>query len=115
MRRGIHISIALVAVLTLFRPLDCFAGAFTPKAADCCAKGKCSPTTNSDECCKTNVPGGILLSAPKTPDHPTPAFDVQIAVVPNLTSWQPTLDGFTDVVQHPPPLDRTSANLPLLI
>lgn len=114
MRRGIHIAIALVAVLTLFRPLDCFAGAFTPKAADCCAKGKCLPSSSADECCKANVPGSNLLSAPKTPDHPTPAFDTQTAVVPAITSWMPFED-FTDSVSHPPPLAQTSSNLPLLI
>ena len=36
-------------VLLLVRPFDCLAGLTTPKAADCCAKGKCLPTRGADE------------------------------------------------------------------
>src|SRR6185437_2750186 len=52
MRRGIHIAVALALALLLLRPFDCFAAMSTPKAMACCAKGKCLPTTDADECCK---------------------------------------------------------------
>ena len=43
MPRGIHISIALIAVVLLVRAFDYFAiGASSQKAADCCLKGKCA-------------------------------------------------------------------------
>src|SRR5438876_4780887 len=70
-RRSIHMSIALLAVLVLIRPLDCLAGGFTRKAAACCAKGKCLPSSNADECCKGTVPGGNDVSRPKTAGHST--------------------------------------------
>src|SRR5258706_12628639 len=75
-RRSVHMSIALLAVLVLIRPLDCFAGGFTRKAAACCVKGKCLPSANADDCCKGSVPAGSQLSAPQAPDNwaPVPAL-----------------------------------------
>src|SRR6266566_653130 len=76
MRRGIHISFSLIAVLLLLKPFDCFSsGPFTQKAADCCKKGKCVPSTNADDCCKGTLPGGKQLVASKAPHHSTPTID----------------------------------------
>src|SRR5258708_28973370 len=75
-RRSMHIVIAVLAVLLLVRPFDCFAsGKFDQKAADCCKKGKCSPS-NSDDCCKATVPGGNQLVTSKAPGHSAPVLDL---------------------------------------
>src|SRR3954469_5853670 len=63
MRRGIHVTIALVLALLLLRPFDCLAGMSTRKAMDCCAKGKCLPTSNADECCKGALPSDQVAAA----------------------------------------------------
>src|SRR5712691_1030223 len=78
MRRGIHIAIAVLGILLLAKPFDCFAGgAWTQKASDCCKKGKCAPRADADECCKATVAGGNQsLGASKAPDHALPAMDV---------------------------------------
>src|SRR5947209_5314506 len=82
MRRSVHISVALLAVMVLIRPFDCLAGGFTRKAAACCAKGKCLPTSNADECCKGTVPGASQLSTPKAPDQPAPVYVATAVDVP---------------------------------
>src|SRR3981081_2327718 len=77
MQRGIHITIALVAVVLLAKPFDCFAsGTWTKKAADCCNKGKCAPTANADECCKGMVPDGNQFVASKAADDSAPVSDL---------------------------------------
>src|SRR5438067_1770686 len=68
MHRAVHIAITLMMVLLLVRPFDCLAGLTTPKAADCCAKGKCLPTRGADECCKATPPSGIQFVVAK-PSH----------------------------------------------
>src|SRR5665213_4044825 len=57
MRRGLHITITLMAVVLLLRPFDCLDGS-SPKrqAMECCLKGKCAPTAKADECCKKTTP-----------------------------------------------------------
>ena len=114
-RRSVHISVALLAVLVLLKPFDCFAGGFTRKAAACCAKGKCLPTSNADDCCKSNVPAGNQLSAPKAPDQVAPVYAVMASPVPG-----PLAPAFVEF-----PFDEANAplgsppdfrlNLPLLI
>jgi len=115
MRRSIHISVTLLAVLVLIRPFDCFAGGFTRKAAACCSKGKCLPTSNADECCKGTVPGASQLSTPKAPDQPTPVYAVMAADVPG--PFAPSCVAFWfDEAHAPPGLSPGSRlNLPLLI
>jgi hypothetical protein len=116
MRRCLHIAVAVLAVLLLVRPFDCFAGGkFDQKAADCCKKGKCSPS-NSDDCCKATLPGGSQLVAAKTTDHSSPAIDLLAADVPSATS-APLILAFLAVVIHPPPGSPPDfrLNLPLLI
>jgi hypothetical protein len=51
--------VALIGAYLLVAPFDCFATTgVTREAADCCAKGNCVPTKNSDSCCKRTVPNG---------------------------------------------------------
>jgi len=116
MRRSMHIAVAVLAVLLLVRPFDCFAsGEFDQKAADCCKKGKCSPS-NSDDCCKATVPGGNQLVTSKAPGHSSPVLDLWAADVPSTTS-EPLVLAFRVVVVHPPPGSPPDfrLNLPLLI
>ena len=110
-----HIAVAVLAVLLLVRPFDCFAGGkFDQKAADCCKKGKCSPS-NSDDCCKATVPGGNQLVTSKAPGHSSPVLDLLAEDVPNPTS-NPLIT-FLAVAVHPPPGSSPDfrLNLPLLI
>jgi hypothetical protein len=115
MQRGLQISIALVAVVLLARPFDCFAaGAPGQKVADCCLKGKCVPTANSDECCKNTVPSPGQLVTAKT-DHSSPLIAFTAAGVPiPISPWM--FDDLVDTVRHPPPrIGLTAPSLPLLI
>src|SRR5712691_2275634 len=113
--RRIHISVTLLVILVLIKPLDCFAGAFTRKAAACCVKGKCLPRSSADECCKGTVPVGSQLLAPKAPDYSTPVLALMAADVrgpiPRL------FIAFQINEAHSPPGSPPSSrlNLPLLI
>jgi hypothetical protein len=115
MRRGVHISVALLAVLILIRPFDCFAGGFTRKAAACCAKGKCLPTSNADDCCKGTVPEASQLSKPDAPEQPTPVHAVIVADLPG--PFAPSFVAFRFDEAHAPPGSPPGShlNLPLLI
>lgn len=116
MRRGIHITISLMAVILLLRPFDCFAAsAPSRQAADCCLKGKCIPTANSDECCKNIVPDHNQLAPPRAGEHSSPLVALVVVHVSALVS--PTfLAVASDLVRHPPPgIPLTSPILPLLI
>ena len=116
MRRGVHIAISLMAVILLIRPFDCFA-ASTPsrQAADCCLKGRCVPTANSDECCKNTVPDNNQLAPSKAAEHSSPLIALTVVHIPLLIS--PTFLAIaSDLVRHPPPgFSLTSPGLPLLI
>ena len=116
MRRSVHIAIALLAILTLIRPFDCFAGTFTRKAMACCSKGKCLPSSNADDCCKGTVPAGSHLSAPKVPDHLTSPQDLAPAAV-LVVMPAPAIGDFcfedASALTPSPPYSRL--NLPLLI
>lgn len=115
MRRSFHIAIALMAILLLARPFDCFAsGKFDRKAADCCTKGKCHQSADSDPCCKASLPDGNHFVSGKAADHSSPLLAVISAQVPSLAPPQP-LEAPSIAVNHPPPLGRTTTNLPLLI
>src|SRR5258708_9482134 len=115
MRRCMHIAVALLAVLLLVRPFDCFAGGkFDQKAADCCRKGKCSPS-NPDDCCKATVQGGNQFVRSNAPNHSSPALDVAMADVVGTSLQLPVTSMCVEV--HPPyasPPDFRF-NLPLLI
>jgi predicted NAD/FAD-dependent oxidoreductase len=116
MRRGVHIAISLMAVLLLMRPFDCFSsGQLTQKAADCCKKGKCIPSSSSDDCCKGTLPGGQQLVISKAPDYSIATVDlITTDVLVPLTAAFATA-AFTHVpvpLGSPPP---SRLNLPLLI
>ena len=116
MRRGIHISFSLVAVLLLLKPFDCFSsGPFTRKAADCCKKGKCVPSTNADDCCKATLPGGKHLLASKAPHHSTPTLDLITTNVPGPIEPVFGTTALTDVYPPTGSPPRSHLNLPLLI
>ena len=110
-----HIAVAFLAVLLLVRPFDCFAGGkFDQKAADCCKKGKCSPS-NSDDCCKATIPGGYQLVSSPTPDH----SDLVLAVSSTIVSCaalqvRKTFD-FVEIQQPPGSPPDSRLTLPLLI
>src|SRR5258706_14217290 len=83
MRRGLQITVSLLAVLLLLRPFDCFScRPFTRKAAECCRKGKCAPSSNEDDCCKGALPGGKQLAASETRQHSTPTPDLITTAAP---------------------------------
>lgn len=116
MRRGVHITISLMAVILLIRPFDCFAaGTPSRQAADCCLKGKCVPMANSDECCKNTVPDNSQLAPSKAAEHSSPLIALTVVQIPVLVS--PTfLAVASDLVRHPPPgIPIMSPGLPLLI
>jgi hypothetical protein len=116
MRRGAHIGVSLIAVFLLVRPFDCFAtGASTQKAKDCCRKGNCAPTSNSDECCKNTVPDHNRLLQAKAVDHSSPLIAFGAVHIPSLISAL-TFQGLADRVTHPPPrIGLIARNLPLII
>ena len=118
MRRAIHIAVALVTVLLLVRPFDCFAGTMTPQAADCCAKGKCHPGRNADECCRNMTPTSTQLSVLGPSHHhavPVPDFTVatELIVVPQRIVSLQAGAGLSSSPPGSPP--GTHRNLPLLI
>jgi len=114
--RGVHISVSLIAVLLLLQPFDCFSGKkFTQKAADCCKKGKCFPSSNADDCCKGTLPGGNNLTASKNSVHVAPAVDLTSPSTFDLLP--PTLSVAILAEVHAPPGSPpiTRVTLPLLI
>jgi len=116
MRRWIHISVSVIAVLLLLKPFDCFGGGqFTQKAADCCKKGKCVPSSNADDCCKGTLPGGKQLVASKAPHHSTPTLVLltTAGVGPIAPVFARTAS--TDVHAPPGSPPGYRVNLPLLI
>jgi len=115
MRRGVHITISLVAVLLLLKPFDCFSGSkFTKEAADCCKRGKCSPSTK-DDCCKGTLPGGKeLVASAKVDQNHSP---IVLPVIAMVLIVEPMLAAATPQETSSPPGSPTSTrlNLPLLI
>ena len=115
MRRDIHIAIALTAVLLLVRPLDCLG--MSLEAADCCIKGKCFPTVNSDDCCKGALPYGTQLIQTDTKDT---SHWLQVLDVVTPEALGPILGQFRGeplLRIHAPPGSPPGSrlNLPLLI
>ena len=116
MRRGIHISVSFIAVLLLLKPFDCFSsGPFTQKAADCCKKGKCVPSTNADDCCKATLPGGKHVLASKAPRYSTPTLDLISTNAPGPIVPAFAATTLTDVYPPTGSPPRSHVNLPLLI
>lgn len=115
MRRAVHITVSLLAVLLLARPFECFAGAAPPaQAADCCLKGKCGPRANADECCKHSAPDSNQLVNSKKADHSAPLLALEPAGVPPGLCHL-VFAHSADLVGPSPPPSLTARNLPLLI
>jgi hypothetical protein len=116
MRRGTHILVSLMAVLLLMKPFDCFSsGQFTQKAADCCKKGKCVPSSNADDCCKGTLPGGKQLVTPKAPHQSTPTLELVTTAAPGPIAPAFATAAITDVEVPPGSPPSSRLNLPLLI
>ena|SRR5579872_5309105 len=111
--------VAVIGAYLLVAPFDCLATTgLTREAADCCAKGKCLPTTNSDSCCERTVPNGrdFVTASSKAPVHClTP-----VGLIADQQPYSPFIPGL--VSRHfelsgappgSPPASRL--NLPLLI
>jgi hypothetical protein len=116
MRRSIHIAITLLAVLLLLKPFDCFgSGQFTQKAADCCKKGKCVPSSNADDCCKGTLPGGKQLAVSKASHHAPPVLEIAETVPDGVIApaLRVAILSEAPVPLGSPPSSRL--NLPLLI
>jgi hypothetical protein len=116
MRRSIHIVVTLAAIVALLQPFDCFsAGKLTQKTAECCKKGKCAPSSNSDDCCKGTLPGGKQLLASKAQHDLSPALSFA-AIGPPLTMAQAFVTtGYVEVHAPPGSPPGSRLHLPLLI
>ena len=116
MRRGIQIAVALLAIVVLIGPSDCFAyAAKTREAAACCLKGECNPGANSDDCCKNTAPDSPRLMGTTATNH-----DVPLVVSPLAESGvlvlPPVFERLTNELRHTPPQPSlATVNLPLLI
>lgn len=106
---------ALLAVFLLVRPFDCFSGGkFDKKAADCCKKGKCSPS-NSDDCCKATIAGGKQLVTAQATDHSAPVLAVVASAASIAASQFSATVHFVETQQPPGSPPDLRLNLPLLI
>ena len=115
LRRNVLIAVALLAVFLLVRPLDCFSsGKFDQKAADCCKKGKCSPS-NTDDCCKATVQDGNQLVTVQATDHSAPVLAVVEVEVPGTTFQLSAIARFVETYQPPGTPPDLGLTLPLLI
>lgn len=106
----------LLCVVVLLKPFDCFSSAqFTRKAADCCQKGKCTPSRDADDCCKGTLPSGVRLVASKAPHYSAQAAELITAAQPVLPAPEPVATTRIDPApssDSPPGFHFT---LPLLI
>ena len=116
MRRGIHIAVALLLIVVLIGPSDCFAnGAKTREAAACCLKGECHPGANADDCCKNTAPDGSRILAPTASNHHVPLVIATLADNATLV-LSPVFQRLTSKLRHGPPQPSLATlNLPLLI
>src|SRR5262245_17726823 len=114
MRRCMHIALTLLVILTLARPFECFPGMFTRKAAACCAKGKCQPSSKADECCKGTVPAGNQLSAPKTSDYASHFPAVALPTLQVVVAPPAVVASFDEAHILPGSPPNSRLNLPLL-
>jgi hypothetical protein len=111
--------VAVIGAYLLVVPFDCFATTgLTREAADCCAKGNCLPTKNSDSCCERTVPNGrdFVSASNRMLVHSLVPIDL-IADEQSLSSFlrSSVLTCF-ELSGAPPGSPRCSRlNLPLLI
>src|SRR5262245_50575872 len=110
MKRSIHITVSLLAIIILIRPFDCFASSERATSQiECCLKGKCTPSAKSDDCCRSSVPDASQFVVSKIADHFTllPAVESDTAAfqTPQLGPSRPT-----GTLRHPPPGDRFASH-----
>jgi len=110
--------VTLMSIYMLTLPFDCFGTTgFTRETADCCAKGKCLPTKNSDSCCKRTVPNGrdIVTVSSTVAVHDL----VQLHAIAVAQFFPPSLIQLSprfELAYSPPGAAAASRlNLPLLI
>jgi hypothetical protein len=115
-RRFFHIAVGLMVLVLLLGPLDCFAaGAPLSRVADCCLKGRCVPTANSDTCCKNTVPDRDQFVPSKAAEHSSPLVAMIALPIPAL-DCSSTFLAFDDTARHPPPrIELSVPSLPLLV
>lgn len=115
MGRAAHIAFALLAVILLVRPFDCFSsGKLDKKAVDCCKKGKCTPS-NSDSCCRATVPGGNRLVKAQATDHAVPVLTFLVMETPCPVLQISAMVLFAEIHQPPGSPPDLRLNLPLLV
>jgi hypothetical protein len=111
--------VAWMGISLLIAPFDCFGTTgLTQQAAECCAKGKCLPTKDSDDCCKRTVPDGhdFVMASGKVLVHVlTPLHAIAAAPCP-LPTFSNPLPARLELAYSPPGSPGWSPlNLPLLI
>jgi len=116
MRRALQIAVSLMGVALLLGPFDCFAaGATRSRVADCCLKGHCAPSANSDACCKNSVPDRDQSVLSPAAEHSSPLIAIAAAYVPAPTPGS-TFGSFAGPALHPPPrIELSTPSLPLLV
>src|ERR1700691_2061580 len=117
MRRALHIAVTLIVALLLLRPFECFAaGDPTSKVADCCLKGKCAPTANSDACCRNSIPDRDHFVPLNVAGHLhlSPPIAIAAVYVP-APAPRSTLRIYAGSVRHQPPrIELIAPSLPFL-
>jgi hypothetical protein len=117
MKRANILLLALSSVLLALNPADCFRPWSVDKdTLDCCKRGPCTPGTKSnDSCCQAVAPESAqCLQAVRPVSLPSPDSLPGILVAEFHVSLLEA-DWPVGRFQHPPPLDRFSTALPLLI
>jgi hypothetical protein len=117
MNRAKILLLALSSVLLALNPADCFKPWSVDKdTLDCCKRGNCAPGTKSnDSCCQAVAPESAqCLQAARqvslpSPDSLTAGFVREFQISLLEAEWP------VGQIHHPPPLDRFSLHLPLLI
>jgi len=111
--------VAVIGAYLLAAPFDCFATTgLTREAADCCARGKCVPTKNTDSCCERTVPNGrdFVSASREALVHALAPLDL----IADVKAFSPFIPGsattYFELSGAPPGSPPGSRlNLPLLI
>jgi hypothetical protein len=118
MRRAQILLLALSSVLLALNPADCFKPWSVDKdTLDCCKRGNCAPGTKSkDRCCQAVAPESAqCLQAARQVSLPSPDSLPAILVAEFHVSEFMGAAWPIGQAQHPPPIERFSTALPLLI
>jgi hypothetical protein len=117
MKQAQTVLLAMVSVLLALNPADCFRPWLVDKdTLDCCTRGNCSPATKTnDRCCRT--------VSPESAQYLQAARQFSIQALDSMPATRAAEFRNPDsktalhvtVIQRPPPLERASIALPLLI